>query len=218
MRAINILKDEKGNASIITLGIVCFGIILIFLFFNYAKIFIVAERSNTSAEQASLAATSVVYDEMLDLINTFQYACGNIAGVDVPCPLKEKYELMKASNPSLSEHEAIDKFLSNSAILSLRKAYSVYLLEFEVQRSLLSARPAVENAVQEVVEKNKGNENDTIITYFNSNNRIEVETSAEYESMEASFLGEINEDIENVGMGLEIKFLDSLNFFPNQTF
>ncbi|MFC4403109.1 hypothetical protein [Gracilibacillus xinjiangensis] len=218
MKMKNILKDEKGSASIITLGIVCFGVVLIFLFFNYAKIYIVAERSNTSAEQASLAATSVVYDEMLDLINTFQYACGNVAGVDIACPLREKYELLKSSNSSLSEHEAIDKFLSNSAILTLRKAHSVYLLEFEVRRSLISAKPAVKNAVQQVVDKNKGNKTDTTITYFNSDNRIEVETSAEYKNMESSFLGRITENIENTGVGLEIKFLESLSFFPSETF
>jgi len=202
------IKNENGSTTFLTVGILFFGVLLMILFLNIIKMFAVDDRANTSAEQASLAATSVVYDNMMSLIETFSYPCDGEV-----CYLIEDYDevaqAVSSNNPSYTasqvEREAIDQLLTTKIpqISDLKKA---------VKQRMEGMSSDISLAVSNVINENKGNPLGTTIEYFNEDNRILIRTTATFENVEAGFIEKNTEDIENVGLRMEVPFAHSVNW------
>lgn len=212
------LNSERGSTTILSISILFFGVLVIFLFANFAKMFAVSDRANTSAEQASLAGTSVVYEEMMSLIETFHYVCGqDEEGLDIMCALIDDFTTVKSSvragNPSYTSAQVNRKSIDQ---LLVDKIPAIDELGPEVKTRLLSSRDKIKTVIKNVITKNKGKTSGTRVKYFNNNNRIEVRTSATFDSIETSIVGRITEDIKNVGMGIEVPFIPYISWV-NQT-
>lgn len=74
------LQEERGNAALFMIGLLSIMMVLFVFVFNLSKIFAVKEEANTTAQQASLAATSVLYDQLDEAIE--EYEKGLIGTVD----------------------------------------------------------------------------------------------------------------------------------------
>ena len=68
----NILKSEEGNAALFLLGLLSIMMVLFVFVVNLTQVLAVKERANTTAQQASLAATSVFYEEIWHSIDEYE--------------------------------------------------------------------------------------------------------------------------------------------------
>lgn len=210
----NKLKSEDGNMTILSISVMAFGLLMIVLFLNFTKFFAVFDRANTSAEQASLAATSVVYEEAMEVISTYEYKCGETEDGDpIYCPLRDVFNNVKnsvqASNPSYTTNQ-INREAINQLLISWlpREADLSRIL----RSKLISSGSRIQQVVREVITENKGKVTGTEIRYFNNDNRIEVLTTAELEINDAGFIPSLNYDIPNIGLGVEVPFIEMLGW------
>lgn len=204
-------QDESGGMSLLMMAVVFFGILMFVLLLNFIKVFAVDNQANTAAQQGSLAATGVVYKQAMNVIERYSYPCG-----DDICFLIEDYHKEKRalSGESLSENEkhrkAIDKTLLNRMSRDAT-------LKRQIRLAMQRATAEIPGVVKNVIRKNNAKVSDTKIKIFNNKNRIEVITSAEFESSEVpGFMRKMKEDLPQIGMGVEVPFIQVLNW-PSRT-
>lgn len=209
------LNNERGSTTILSISSLFFGVLVIFLFVNFVKMFAVSDRANTSAEQASLAGTAVIYDEMMSLIETFEYACED--DEHKTCDLKDDFNTIKSDiqvdHPTYTTAQvnraAIDELLMD-------KIPEIDHLGLEVKNRLLRSKSNVAAAIKDTIINNKGKSSGTTIKYFSDDYRIEVVTSATFDSIQTSIVGDFTEDIDNIGIGIEVPFISYIQWI-NQT-
>ncbi|RLL46506.1 hypothetical protein D8M04_04675 [Oceanobacillus piezotolerans] len=207
-----LLKEENGSTTILLVGILFFGVVLIVLFMNFAKIFAVADRGSSAAEQASLAASDVVYDQIMeDVIEDYSYVCGFDGDADIICYLEDDYLVKRASldDGTLSAGElkkrAIDEVL-------IEKIPGRNDLKRDIRQALNTAKNEIRATVRNVINANKGEAAGSKIILFNDKNRIEVRSKATFESIDTEVIPSIEEDIGKIGMGVEIPFIDYISW------
>ena len=204
----SILNDEQGSMSIVVGGILFFGVLLIILLFNFIKIFATADQATTAAEQASIAASTVVYDEAMKVIQSHSYPCGE----EEDCYLIDDYNdekqiLSKSSSLSASE---IKKKAIDNVLIKMIPGDSI--LRQKIYGALITARKNIPAVVNKVISENKAEISSTKITFLNSKNRIEVKTAITYNSIEAGFINAMSERIDQMGMGVQIPFAAYVNW------
>ncbi|WP_067724817.1 Tad domain-containing protein [Oceanobacillus damuensis] len=69
----NRLNNEEGNIALFVLGMLGFIMILFVFVMNMGMALAVKEQSATTAQQASMAASSVLYDEVQEIVFGFDY-------------------------------------------------------------------------------------------------------------------------------------------------
>ncbi|SEP97924.1 Tad domain-containing protein [Piscibacillus halophilus] len=68
----NILKNERGNIAIFVLGLLTINMVLFVFVLNLGSVFATKEKSSTIAQQASMVATSVYYEEVQRVIEEYE--------------------------------------------------------------------------------------------------------------------------------------------------
>ncbi|WP_176764734.1 Tad domain-containing protein [Natribacillus halophilus] len=221
MNGIKHLKNEEGNVTYLTIGLIMIIALMLVFIVNFGKIFAVNEQAGTAAEQASLAATSIIYEEMLDVIGDYEREeddeddenDDNDDDEDEEEELEElvedrKDELMAAENYSENEAEiqAINQILEEEIPEDQD-------LQDEIEEALVDASQQISNEVSEIITRNNGSLDETTITMFNEENRVEVTTAVTYDQVAfGGWIDEGSEEVHQRGVGLETSFVEVLSW------
>lgn len=73
-----LLRNERGNISLFILGLLSVMMIMFVILLNLSKVFVVKEHASSNAEQASLSATSVVYEKVEQAIEDYDNQMASI--------------------------------------------------------------------------------------------------------------------------------------------
>lgn len=212
VRILRHLQNERGNMTIFTLTIYWFMFMLVFVaLFNFSSIFVDKEQAANSAQQASIAAVKDIYDEMEVAIKLYDVSINAQFNPDYVWPKVElARDQLAAAHPDWSNSEikygAIDRALNSTLPGNFQ-------LQAYVYAGLLKAKAKIPGVVRKVLVDNKATLNGSSIKLFNSDNRIEVRTSVEYnsESMGFDFLSTYSEQIYQTGESRRIGFIDEVN-------
>lgn len=209
----NLLNNERGSGIFITIFYMAFVGVVLILIINFAFIYNKKTQASNAAEQASLAATSVVYEKINYVVDTHVKVI--ILGIDENGisilkhePLIDKVNsrenTIRNANPSLSNNE-IHIQAVNEVLLSEIPDDAV--LAGKITDALHSAKTVIGSVIGNTIHKNGGKTTD-FEYYVNDHYQIEVIAKTEFEPSRYSNInfGE-KKDIPQKGIGPKISFL-----------
>jgi len=187
-----------------------FSLVMFTLLFNMSTVFVDKEVAANSAQQASLGATQIVYEEAERAILAYD-AFIPINMVPV-WPQVETAEIsLRSAHPSWSDSEirynAIDQVLrANLPSNSLLHGY--------VRQYMAIAERKIQSTVGSILSSNGAVRSGSRVKMFNSEQRIEVRTSVRYESENfgLDFLSNHRDEIEQTAEGRRIRFAEVLGW------
>ncbi|MED4785105.1 TadE/TadG family type IV pilus assembly protein [Brevibacillus choshinensis] len=207
-QSIVLLRNERGNMTILVLTVFFFMLLVIFtVLFNFSSVFVDKEVAANSAELASLAATDVIYDEVEEAIHSYDHSIVNWIDPVYIWPLvEEEMKSIEAANPDWSssevQFEAIDRVL-----LVAIPVYPDLLTHVVI--GLDQASSDIPGVVTDILASNKSTLSGSSIKLFNGEDRIEVRTSVRYESKTfgMDFMPKHAEQIYQTGKSRTIGFV-----------
>jgi Putative Flp pilus-assembly TadE/G-like len=226
-----VTKNQKGNISLLVLGLMGVTMIMFLVVLSFSKVFAIKEKASTAAEQASYAATSVIYEVTMDSVKEYDESLpGKVEDV-IDQTLQERIEEKKqdllAYNPFLSENEgkiqAINKVVSEE--LTTDGGFGLGLglgVRKELLNSILlnnlrseSTNQKIRSAVSDVILSNGGILEGTTVEYLDQF-QIKVETSARYEALKYDeLIPEDKRKLKQKAKGPEIDFMKELNVWSD---
>ncbi|MFD2368588.1 pilus assembly protein TadG-related protein [Brevibacillus sp. GCM10020057] len=212
-QAVALLRDERGNLTIFVLTIFFFMVLVVFtVLFNISAIFACKEAAANSAEQASLAATGILYDEVENAIHAYDLSIERLIDPVFIWPLvEEAMSSLQAAHPDWAASEvrfaAIDQVLL--AALPVTPQLEVY-----IWAGLDRASQKVPGVVSGILASNKSTLQGSSIKMFDGEDRIEVKTSVRYESQRfgLAFMPEHAEPIYQTGKSRPIGFVKATSW------
>lgn len=206
-----IMRNDEGNISLFLLGIL--GIVMIMFLFvlNLGKVFAVKEHANTTAQQASLTATSVFYQGIDRAIDRYKY---ETLDDSIDRKIGEKERKLQSDHRytgwSLNEiHiEAVDQVLSEE----LQNGFGNEKLRGILVAEMNQIIPEMIEKARESILENGGTLDGAEMLVF-KNNRVYVRSAATMKatSYQKYFKG-FKENIYQEAAGPEIDFLSNLNW------
>ena len=211
-----LLKEERGNITLFTIGAM-FIVMLMFIFtINLAKVFAVKEQASTSTQQASLAATAVLYEQVWDAIDDYERTLlGSVTSLPMTTRerVDEQTRHLQNSHPSWSFNEAyveaIDQVLSDELKHGLGKAQLKRALMNKLNPDVIYA---MKEKARETILANGGTLDGAEIRLFDDN-RVYVRAATKMKSIDyGSFFSGFEDDVFQTGAGPKIDFLDELGW------
>ncbi|TMU82719.1 hypothetical protein FGG79_20780 [Bacillus sp. BHET2] len=209
------IGNEKGNSIFFILWL--FGIVAIvfLLVANIAKIYVVQAQANSSVEQAAFAGTSVLIEETTRTIEEFDGSGISAAqkfldgGKSIKEQIEEKQQELEDSGRTsdLAYLHALNDVLPGELEEHplLKEAFSEH---FSRDPSLNSR---IRNTAQSILTDNNANPEDMDITLSTEEWRIEVKSTATFESIADKKLIEVfQEKVPQKGYGPKLKYLEKV--------
>jgi hypothetical protein len=217
-RVIDIVRQERGNAAILMIGLLSIMMVLFIFVFNLSKIFAVKEEANTTAQQASLAATSVLYSQVDEVIN--DYEAGLVGTVDkLPESIgkkiqKKEFELQSDSSydeysDNEIELEALDIVLTEELHSGVGKDQLHDMLNNELYQITLKD---MKSQAQSTIIQNNGNLSGATLVVDDGQVFVRASNTVEGTSFKG-FFTDLKEDLFQTAGGPKIDFLTELNNF-----
>ncbi|MCR8850840.1 pilus assembly protein TadG-related protein [Rossellomorea sp. SC111] len=216
------LQEERGNAALFMIGLLSIMMVLFVFVFNLSKIFAVKEEANTTAQQASLAATSVLYDQLDEAIE--KYESREIIGVVDSHPESieekiEKKEIQLRSDAGYNDYseneiklEAIDIVLTEELRHGLGKDKLDDILGEEIYQQTL---PDMVSQAKSTIIQNDGNLTDATLTIKDGQVFVHASNTMEGTSFKG-FFQDIKEDLFQTSAGPKVDFIEELSNFQNK--
>ncbi|BCB02162.1 Tad domain-containing protein [Bacillus sp. KH172YL63] len=215
------LQEERGNAALFMIGLLSIMMVLFVFVFNLSKIFAVKEEANTTAQQASLAATSVLYDQLDEAIE--EYEKGLIGTVDsYPESIGQKIEKKESqlrSDPGYNDYseneiklEAMDIVLTEELRHGIGKEDLDYQLGQDIYNGIL---PEMVSQAKSTILENGGNLTDATLTIKNGQVFVHASNTMDGTAFKGFFQG-IKEDLFQTSAGPRADFIEELSNFHNQ--
>jgi hypothetical protein len=211
------LDNERGSGVLLTiLNFAIVGIMLI-LVLNIAMAFTKKEQASIAAEHASLAATSVLYEQIYEDVKSYKKLIDadiEEGTIDILKTIEEKVEeredKLKYSQPFLSKNErhiqAIDDVLSS-------EIKEDHLFSDQVLQAVRDAESYIDSSVQKTIGKNHGKDAANEYKWEFQEYRIVVEAKTRFEAVHYNGLNfGKDSDVSQVGTGPEISFLEALGW------
>jgi hypothetical protein len=208
------IDNEKGNSIFFILWL--FGIVaVVFLIVaNIAKIYVVQAQANSSVEQAAFAGTSVLIDETTKTIEKFDSSGISAAqkaldgNKSINEQIEEKQQELEDSGKAsdLAYIQALNDVLPGELEEHplLKKAFSKNFSD-----STFNSR--IQNAAQSILTDNDANPEDMDIILSTEDWRIEVKSTATFESISDNKLIKVfQEKIPQKGYGPKLKYLEKV--------
>lgn len=209
------MNNERGSGVLLTIFSIAIVGIMLILVLNIAMVFTKKEQTSTAAEQASLAATSVIYEYIDPVVQTHYKEV--IVGVDEDGNdiIEREYLLEKVNdmegvlgltNPLLSSNEIYIKAV-NSVLLS--EIPGDPILSTKISSSLNSAKTSIQSVIQNIINENVG-EATAFHWDLDEQYRIEVIAETKFEAVDyngINFGGESK--IPQKGTGPVISFIQA---------
>lgn len=207
-QAIVLLRNERGNMTILVLTIFFFMLLVIFtVLFNFSTVFVDKEVAANSAQQASLAATDVIYDEVEKAIHSYDQSIVNWIDPVFIWPLVEaQMKSIKAAHPDWASSEVQFEAIDRVLLVSI-PVYPELLTHVVVGMDQASAE--IPGVVTDILASNKCTLSGSSLQLFNGDDRIEVRTSVRYVSKTfgMEFMPEHAEQIYQTGESRTIGFV-----------
>ncbi|MBO8164395.1 MAG: hypothetical protein H0Z34_11845 [Brevibacillus sp.] len=186
--------------------------------FNFSTVFVDKQQAANTAQQASLAATKAVYEEIEEAIADYDES---IMLLEDPVFIWtligiEKSDL-RSLHPDWAESEihytAIDNVLSTMLPGN-------HELQAFIHNGLQDSRGKVEQAVRTIIQENGAAQSGSTIKMFTSDDRIEVRTSVKYESVTfgQDYMPYFEEQVYQTAQSRRFGFLDAVGFWSNAAF
>ncbi|MCM3719804.1 Tad domain-containing protein [Fictibacillus phosphorivorans] len=217
------MNNERGNASFYLIWLLGLTALLFFFVINISKIFFASETATNAAEQASLAATDVVYDAINNAVMEFDshpihgplfFTSHGLKSLqDV---IEERKIELRSTKPSLTDSRA--QIIAMNEILS-DEIPQIDALNDKVKSHLESPNTiaALKFAVEQNISNNKAISEGNSIIYFNNDERIEI--NAKVNPKLTSFQNFFKKSVDTLrknGQGPRIPFVKYLDDWSNQ--
>lgn len=210
------IKNERGNGLILTIfNFAVVGIMLI-LIVNLILVFTKKEQASNAAEQASFAATAVVYEEVNKVVESYVKIIGiDEEGIEILKPLREiveeKEREIRSTEQGLSNNETHIMAVNN---VLMEEIDNEPLLKAQILSALDSAKSKIPTVVKETIGKNHGKESPSDYQYYlNEDYRIEVIAATEFEVVNHNGVTfGSNQDIVQKGSGPVMEFVTKVGW------
>lgn len=211
------MNNERGSGVILTIfNLAIVGIMLI-LVLNIAMVFTKKEQTSIAAEQASLAATSVVYEEIDPVIQSHKKRV--VIGVDefgneiirwepLIDKVRERESAIRASHLLLSDNEVHIKAVNDVLISEIPDDED---LPPKITSALNSAEFSIPTVIEDIIDENIGDKTEfKLINWgLDDKNRIEVTIETKFEAVDYNGIDYGGEsDIPQRGIGPSISFIE----------
>ncbi|MFC4558649.1 Tad domain-containing protein [Virgibacillus kekensis] len=206
-------KNEQGNIALFVLGMLGIMMVLFIFIVNMGFALTVKEDSATTVQQASMAASSVLYENVRNLI--YNYEHDTLEGAvqaffrDIEEKVDQKAEEL-SSNPTYHdwsaneiELEAFDIVLENELDRDIVRAKLMDILQYEdIEENVI-------DMAKQTISQNGGELAGAELAIHN--NRIYVRASNEMESVSYDgFMEGIRKKIYQESAGPKIDFLEDI--------
>jgi hypothetical protein len=208
-----LLKDEQGNIALFVIGMLGIMMVLFVFVLNLGSALSVKEKSATTAQQASMSATSVLYEEVRKTIDAYEYDSfeGEIHAFfeDFDEKISDEKDTLKNNmyytdwSDNELELEALDKVLVKALRDSkLRPKLHEILVGAEFETSVIET---AQNAIRE----NGGTLEGATLTI--KKDRIYVKAANEVKSTSYNgFMSGIKEKLYKESAGPKVDFLKDI--------
>ncbi len=215
------LQEEHGNAALFMIGMLSIMMVLFIFVFNIAKIFAVKEEAQTTTQQASLAATSVLYDQIDDAINDYETSI--IGTVDsYPESIEKKIQKKKEelhADPSYNDYsdneislEAMDIVLTDELRHGVGKKKLDETLEQHIRNGIL---PDMMAQARETISDNDGNLSGSTLVIEDGQVFVHASNTVKGTTIKG-FFHNLKGDLFQTSGGPKIDFIEELDHFPNK--
>jgi Putative Flp pilus-assembly TadE/G-like len=217
-RVIDIVRQERGNAAILMIGLLSIMMVLFIFVFNLSKIFAVKEEANTTAQQASLAATSVLYSQVDEVINDYEKTLeGTVDKVPESIGMKiQKKEIELKSSSSYDDYsdneielEAMDIVLTEELHSGVGKDKLHDMLNEELYQITLKE---MQSQAQTTIIQNNGNLSGATLVVDDGQVFVRASNTVEGTSFKG-FFTDLKEDLFQTAGGPKVDFLTELSKF-----
>lgn len=217
-RMIDLVRQERGNAALLMIGLLSIMMVLFIFVFNLTKIFAVKEEASTTAQQASLAATSVLYSQVDEVINEYEKTLeGTIDKIPESIEMKiQKKEIELRSSSSYDDYsdneiklEAMDIVLTEELQRGVGKDKLHDMLNEELYQSTLKDMQA---QAQTTIVQNNGNLTGAKLVIDDGQVFVRASNTVKGTSYKG-FFTDLKEDLFQTAGGPKIDFLTELRNF-----
>lgn len=210
------INNQRGSGVILTIFSFAIVGIMLILVLNIAMLFTKKEQTSIAAEHASLAATSVVYEKIDNVVQS--HVKKVLIGVDENGIEIFKYEplidkvldregAIRASHPWLSNNEVYIKAVNEVLFSEIPDDEE---LSGKTSSALNSAKTSIPTVIEDIIDENVGEETDFEFEWeLNEEYRIEVIAKTKFEAVDydnIDFGGK--SDIPQKGTGPTISFIE----------
>jgi hypothetical protein len=215
---LNVVRQERGNAALLMIGLLSIMMVLFIFVFNLTKIFAVKEEASTTAQQASLAATSVLYSQVDEAVKKYEKTIeGTIDKVPESIEKKiQKKEIELQSSSSYDDYsdneiklEAMDIVLSEELQRGVWKDKLHDILDDELYHTTL---PDMEAQAQTTIVQNNGNLTGAELVIDDGQVFVRASNTVKGTSYKG-FFTDLKEDLFQTAGGPKVDFLTELNNF-----
>jgi hypothetical protein len=216
-RVKDIVRQERGNAAILMIGLLSIMMVLFIFVFNLSKIFAVKEEANTTAQQASLAATSVLYSQVDNVINDYEKTLeGTVDKIPESIGKKiQKKEIELQLDSSYDDYsdneielEAMDIVLTEELQRGVGKDQLHNMLNSELYETIKD----MESQAQTTIIQNNGNISNATLIVDDGQVFVRASNTIEGTSFKG-FFTDLKEDLFQTAGGPKIDFLTELSKF-----
>jgi hypothetical protein len=209
------INNENGNSIFFILWL--FGIVaIVFLIVaNVSKIYIVQAQADNSVEQAAFAGTSVYITETTKVIEEFDRN-------PVLSTAQKVLDGGKTIEEQVAEKQTEFEDSGQSSDIAYLNALNEVLIEELEEHPLLkntlknrflmiSIENKVKSAAQSMINANGANTEDTVVKLSEDDWRVEVESTATFESInDNKFVEYFERKIPQKGYGPELMYLENI--------
>ncbi|WP_017187598.1 Tad domain-containing protein [Alkalibacillus haloalkaliphilus] len=203
--------NERGNIAIFVLGMLSIIMVMFILVINMASALATKEQSSTTVQQASLAATSVFYEEVSRVID--EYEDETLEG-SLLAFFEDFNEKVSDRIDQLSSSDGYTGWSQNEINIEAFNQVLTEELNEPIVRTTLSGllqdeevRTSVINEARNTIQRNNGVLDGAVLTV--SDNRFYVRAANEFESTSLDgIVGQINEHVYQESAGPTINFLE----------
>lgn len=233
----NYLNNEQGNIALFVIGILSVMIILFVLILNLAGALIVKEQAISTSQQAALAATAALYEELPVFISDYEMKLAEmLAGEDKEgegespegtTPDEDSIaELIQKETDRLSgemadyslneiQNEAIDRVLASEIDKGLGGGLLREMMNTEMEHSWISS---MKESARNTILANGGELAGAEMTVF-ENGQIVVESSKEASAIGYNgFFAGAAKNLYKSSKGPEVKFVQKLAGWEGRTY
>ncbi|RFU67770.1 hypothetical protein D0469_13665 [Peribacillus saganii] len=210
------LRNQKGNSTFYLLWLLGIVALIFVLTINIVKVYVVKEQANLSVEQAALAGTSVLLETTDKAVKDFDAGPESVAQK----ALDGGHSISKLIEDKQNEYINNGDDETNAYIKAANDILPPRLDKHPLLKMALRDRLGVSGAdistevaavVQDVIAENKANREDTTIEFSKVKWRLEVKSTATFESISDNrYITYFLKDIPQRGYGPVLEYLESV--------
>ncbi|RCW65831.1 hypothetical protein [Saliterribacillus persicus] len=208
------LDNQRGNAMFYLIWILGMVGILLLILTNISKVFVVGNQAKNATEQAAMASTAVIIEETKNAIEKF-----DDDPLSIPLRITRGGDKLETViNEKKNDYQAIGNSSTQAYIKALNDVLpneidQHILLKQTIRNHFSSVNLSYQyrSAARTIVEDNDGNGSDTIVTFSNTDWRIEVEGTATFKSVsDGEVISSFEQKVDGKGYGPVLRYMENV--------